>query len=224
MALLEVGLADGVESKSVAPVRAKGVAARSRIISVAEALFTKQGFEGASMRDIAADAGMRAASLYYHFPSKDELLWAVWEKGGLELLARLEDAIRDVSGPWERLEAACVAHVIGLLDWRRANQVLFIMPPWQYPESIRDRVIALRDRYEAILAKLIDELPLRRGVDRHYLRLGLIGALSWSLYWYRSEGDPPATIAKQILVQIRLGVRAERAPPANRLRTRSKLR
>ena len=42
----------------------------------------------AAMRDIAAAAEMQAASVYYYFESKEELLWAVWEKGGLELLHR----------------------------------------------------------------------------------------------------------------------------------------
>src|SRR6266581_1196854 len=40
----------------------KGEQAKARIISVAEALFNKQGFDGASMRDIAAAAEMQAAS------------------------------------------------------------------------------------------------------------------------------------------------------------------
>ena len=34
-----------------------------------------------------------------------------------------------------------MAHISGLLDWRKANQLLFVMPPSQYPEGIRDRVI-----------------------------------------------------------------------------------
>jgi TetR/AcrR family transcriptional regulator, cholesterol catabolism regulator len=81
------------------------------------------------MRDIAAAARMQPASMYYHFSSKEELLWAVWEKGGVELLNRVNDAMSPVTDPWQRLETACVAHVSGLLDWRRANQALFVMPP-----------------------------------------------------------------------------------------------
>jgi TetR/AcrR family transcriptional regulator, cholesterol catabolism regulator len=46
------------------------------------------------------------------------------------------------------MEMACIAHTVGLLDWRRAHQALFLMPPWHYPERIKDRVIALRDQYE----------------------------------------------------------------------------
>ena len=189
------------------PPTTKGVEARQRIIAVAESLFTRKGFDGASMRDIAAEANMQAASMYYYFPSKEELLWAVWEKGGRELLERARVALEGKSDPWERMEAACIAHVAGLLlGWRNVNQVLFIMPPWQYPESIRDRVIALRDEYEAIFIDLIDALPLRSGVDRHRLRLTLIGALSWPLFWYKPGRDKPEAIARQILDLLRKGV------------------
>jgi len=192
-------------------VATKSAEARQRIIAVAEALFTQRGFEGASMRDIAAAANMNVASSYYYFPSKEQLLWAVWEKGGLELLARARSAVEGIVDPWERMEAACVAHVSGLLDWRRANQILFVMPPWQYPEGIRDQVIALRDEYERIFAVLVDDLPLRKGVDRHQLRLMLIGALSWSLYWYKVGGDTPEKIARSMLAMLRAGVEKSNA-------------
>jgi AcrR family transcriptional regulator len=184
----------------------KGAQAKARIIAEAEALFNQQGFDGASMRDIAAAAEMQPASVYYYFVSKEELLWAVWEKGGIELLERVKNAIADKTDPWQRMETACIAHTMGLLDWRRANQALFVMPPWHYPESIAARVIALRDEYEKIFIGLIDQLPLRKGVDRRYFRLSLIGALSWALFWFKRERDTPAAIAKQILAMLRTGV------------------
>src|SRR5271155_3879744 len=195
-------------------VPSKGEKAKARIISVAETLFNKQGFDGASMRDIATAAKMQPASVYYYFKSKEELLWAVWEKGGIELLDRVKTSIADKTGPWQRMETACVAHTSGLLDWRRANQALFVMPPWHYPESIKDRVIALRDEYERIFIRLIDDLPLRSDIDKHYLRLTMIGALSWALFWFKKErDDAPAVIAKQILSLLRSGF-----APTQRLR------
>jgi len=51
-----------------------------------------------------------------------------------------------------------------------------------------------------------DDLPLRKGVDRRYLRLALIGALSWALFWFKKERDTPAAIAKQMLLLLRGGV------------------
>ena len=149
----------------------KGEQAKARIISVAETLFNKQGFDGASMRDIATAARCILHRSTIISKLKEELLWAVWEKGGVELVNRVVDAIADKTDPWQRMETACIAHTTGLLDWRRANQALFIMPPWHYPDGIKARVIALRDEYERIFIGLIDDLPLRKGVDRRYLRL-----------------------------------------------------
>src|SRR6476646_173416 len=88
----------------------KGAQAKARIIAEAETLFNMQGFDGASMRDIAAAAEMRPASVYYYFESKEELLWAVWEKGGIELLDRGKNAFVDKTDPWQRMETACIAH------------------------------------------------------------------------------------------------------------------
>lgn len=191
-----------------APIQmSKGEAAKQRIIQVAETLFSQHGFEAASMRDIAAAAAMQPASVYYHFPSKDAILWAVWEKGGKELLALVQQALEGKTDHWERLEVACTAHVNGLLDRASAFQVLFIMPPWQYPASVKDKVIALRDQYESIFGELIAALPLAPGLDRHYVRLTLIGALSWPLFWYKAERDSPATIARHIFGIIRDGLK-----------------
>jgi AcrR family transcriptional regulator len=188
------------------PSPKKGAQARARIIAAAEALFNQRGFDGASMRDISAAAEMQPASVYYYFESKDELLLAVWEKGGAELLGNVRAAIAHKTDPWQRMEMACIAHTVGLLDWRRAHQALFLMPPWHYPESIKGRVIALRDQYEKVFVDLIDDLPLRKGVDRRYLRLAMIGVLSWPIFWYKKDRDTPATIAKKMLSILRTGV------------------
>jgi AcrR family transcriptional regulator len=158
------------------------------------------------MRDISAAAEMQPASVYYYFESKDELLLAVWEKGGAELLGNVRAAIAHKTDPWQRMEMACIAHTVGLLDWRRAHQALFLMPPWHYPESIKGRVIALRDQYEKVFVDLIDDLPLRKGVDRRYLRLAMIGVLSWPIFWFKKDRDTPATIAKKMLSILRTGV------------------
>jgi AcrR family transcriptional regulator len=54
---------------------------RELILDAAEALFAERGFAGVSVRDIAGEVGVTAASLYNHFPSKDALYVAVLERG-----------------------------------------------------------------------------------------------------------------------------------------------
>jgi AcrR family transcriptional regulator len=61
----------------------KGVETRSQIVQAATRVFAKSGYAGSSLRQIAAEVGVSAASLLQHFGSKEGLLTAVleeWEK------------------------------------------------------------------------------------------------------------------------------------------------
>jgi AcrR family transcriptional regulator len=63
----------------VTPVRAdrRGVARRRQIIDAAIEVFTRRGFRGSSLTEVAEQAGITAAGVLYHFNSKDELLLEV---------------------------------------------------------------------------------------------------------------------------------------------------
>ena len=50
---------------------------RERILDAAEQLFSRAGFNGASLRPITTDAGANLAAVHYHFGSKEALLKAV---------------------------------------------------------------------------------------------------------------------------------------------------
>jgi AcrR family transcriptional regulator len=54
-----------------------GASTRERILDVALDLFTDQGFDGTSMREIAERLGITKPSIYYHFASKEEILLAL---------------------------------------------------------------------------------------------------------------------------------------------------
>src|SRR5690606_10220350 len=68
----------------------QGDATRLRLIKTAERLFAAHGVDAVSVRAINAAAGLGAASVHYHFGSKDELLAAVL----VELGAPVRDRIR----------------------------------------------------------------------------------------------------------------------------------
>ena len=54
--------------------------ARERVLIAAETLFRQRGYNVVTMRDIAEEVGIRQASLYYHFPSKEQLFITVVEQ------------------------------------------------------------------------------------------------------------------------------------------------
>jgi AcrR family transcriptional regulator len=83
---------------------------RDRILDVAEALFAQRGFSGTSMREIASEAGLTAASLYNHFRGKDDLYLAVLQRG----IRPLIDLMRRLEG--ERGEAASEAVIRSVME------------------------------------------------------------------------------------------------------------
>ena len=68
-----------------------------------------------------------------------------------------------------------------------------------------DRLVALRERYEAKVRDIVAQLALPAEVDRDLLRLFLIGALNWTQVWYRPDGKPPRAIARQLVGCLRAG-------------------
>ncbi len=178
---------------------------RQALLEAAARRFLQRGYAAASLREIAADVGMQVGSIYYHFPSKAELRAAVHEEGLRRIRAAVTAALAVPGTPWERLEAACVAHLRVLLEGGHFFQAVMREMPRSH-EPGWQRLIAARDAYEAIFAGLLDELALPPQVERHELRLLLLGALNWTHTWYRPGGQGPAGIARHFLQVLRRGL------------------
>jgi TetR/AcrR family transcriptional regulator len=80
-------------------------ARKDEILEVATRLFAERGYEGASMNDVAELVGMRKASLFYHFATKDALYEAVVDRVIMSMHEPLQ-AIYASGGTFaERLDA-----------------------------------------------------------------------------------------------------------------------
>jgi len=177
---------------------------RPQLLDSAARHFRLQGYEAASMRDIAARAGMKAGSMYYYFPSKEDLLIAVHEEGIRRITSAVTKAITTYESPWERLRAAMSAHLDALLDGGDYAQVVIRELPRDKGPA-RQRLTGLRDDYETIFSDLAEALPLGSGMSRRYLRLMILGALNWSQSWYRPGGDTPDEIAAAFVMILKQG-------------------
>lgn len=176
------------------------------VLDAAARLFCRQGYEGTTLRDIARAVGMLPGSIYCHFDTKEDLLVAVYLRGVDQICQGVEAIVAEHQDPWDRLEAACVTHLEAILRDDDYARVVVRVRPADVPPAAR-RLVAARDRYEALWAALIDALPLRRRADRKTLRLMLLGALNWSQNWYRPEGPAsPRSIARQFTALLRQGM------------------
>jgi AcrR family transcriptional regulator len=177
---------------------------RRQVLTVASELFAKKGFEATSIRDIATAAGMMPGSLYYHFASKEDLYIAVQDASISKIFDAVSKAILASNGPWERLEAAAVAHAEAMLD-RSGFRVLVtpLFPPGLDANIVRE-LVEQRDRFERMIAAVILDLPLPANVDRRIFQRNYLGAINWIPVWFKPDGTlKPADIARQLVLTLR---------------------
>ena len=176
---------------------------RLQIMTEAARLFATRGFDATKIRDIAAAAGILGGSIYYHFASKEEIFLAVHSAGMETISSAVKAAIEGVEDPWNRLEAAAVAHCEALLS---TNELPVLVSPY-FSESVgglRKALIAQRDAYDRLIAAIVDELDLPETIDRKIFRLHFLGALNWIPTWYRSGSRlTPAEIGRQLVTMLR---------------------
>jgi AcrR family transcriptional regulator len=75
-----------------------------RLVAAARARFLRDGVDGASLRGIASDAGTSIGMVYYYFPTKDDLFFAVVEELYGKLLHDIEQAVAPGGAVRERVE------------------------------------------------------------------------------------------------------------------------
>lgn len=176
---------------------------RRQITAEAARLFSERGFSATTIRDIAKAAGILSGSIYYHFASKEEIFLAVHSAGMEAITESVAAAIAAKDDPWDKLEAAAMAHCEGLLS--SADLPVNISPNYSASmAAIRDEMVAQRDRYESMIAAVIEQLDLAPGVDRLVFRKSFLGAINWMPNWWRPGGPiPAAEVGRQIVASLR---------------------
>ncbi len=125
------------------------------ILNAALDAFGQQGFNGASMRDIARGANTSLSNLYNYYRSKSHLLTELLQRANDEQLTRTRDAVH-AAGPTatERLRSAVKAYVGFVVDHQVA--ALVAISEIRYLSGAdRERVVHARDATQAIFEEIV---------------------------------------------------------------------
>jgi AcrR family transcriptional regulator len=199
----------------------KSARTRLRILESAARVFRQNGYAATSLRDIASAARMKAGSLYYHFDDKEELVAEVLDIGVRGAQRAAKKAVDDLGAgapPTERLRAALRSHLRFILsesDFASAN--LRILR--DVPAHVRDKHLARQRAYGRFLAALFADVARSRGanpaIDLSVVRMLCLGALNWSIEWYRKDRLSPDEIVDQLVTMLERGILAPSAAAAH---------
>ena len=173
---------------------------RQELLSAAARLFRDKGFSATSTRDIAGAVGMHSGSPFYHFKSKDALLFAVIEAGMHAAIARQALALQadeadaqapqipalTPRAPQAQIRRLIRAHFETLLG--PGNDFVPVMLYEHRSLSPRQRTVLaqLQLDYEAAWMPVLQALHASGQLNApvKLSRLLILGALNWSVQWF----------------------------------------
>lgn len=197
---------------------------REIIIKAAGRLFREKGYGGTSVRDLADAVGLQSGSLFFHFRSKEEILLSLLEEGLRRAVAILDRHLAAATSPREKLSAILHGHLEAILKEER-DAFYVVLRDWRTLSSqSRRKVIALRDEYEERIASALNELGQTGLIPKNtrIFRLFLLGALNWTVQWYKPDGGLTIEQLADNFLDLILPVRSPRGAvqPARKSSTR----
>jgi len=164
-------------------------ARRLEILRAAGRQFRSRGIVETGMRDIAEAAQVSPANLYNYFQGKSEILFFCQDSSLDRLIAALEKVRCAKTSAAARLRQVIVSHLRCLLDEVEGSAAHLLTNA--LPLRQQRYLVAKRDRYELGVRNLIAS-GMRTGEfvsgDAALVARAMLGALNWSVQWFRPDG------------------------------------
>lgn len=161
-----------------------------RILIAAARVMEREGFATASLREIAAEAGMTKAGLYYHVPSKEFLLFALHERFANKLRDYSERVVSADLTATEKLHEL-VKQTVTTAATYQAEGTVFLREYGRLSGEMAQVISAERDRFREIFERVIDD-GIAAGEFRSgtpYLdTLAILGACNFTAFWFNPDG------------------------------------
>ena len=198
-----------------APSGTSAARTEQRILDVATVLFYEKGYHATTMREVAAGVGIKAGSLYNHFPSKEELFFQIAEGVMQNLLAAGREAVAAEPEPRDQLRALVRAHVVYHAEQRFRAKVADDQLNALGPDR-RAAVVAVRDAYEQLWRDVLDAGRTAHGwvvPDTPVVTFAITTMCTAVDVWYRENGRLTASDVADVYEELVLGA-LERRPQA----------
>ena len=194
------------------------------ILRYAAQVFAGRGYEGASIRDISRASGISLSGLYYYVKSKQEILYLIQIHTFKTILSRLQDSLRGVRDPAERLRIFVRNHLAYFLQHPMEMKVLAHEDD-ALEGPYRKGVAEIKRKYYGIAIEIFEALREENpscDITPRVAVLSLFGMMNWIHTWYQPQRDPQADELSTAMSGMFLhGVMNGRQPSGRAARGRS---
>jgi len=202
-----------VPRKVVEPIKRRA----AEIVAAAAKVFARRGYHGASTQDIADVLGIRQASLYYYFESKEAALEAVCADGVEDYATRARAILALQTNAADKVSRLVLQHLTPAVE-RLEFTLTFLRERRFLPKPARKRIRAIEHDYEGLIEKVIREGvasgEFRPDLDTRMATLALLDLGNSAVLWFGRE--PGATFERVTRSHIDLLLRGFRRTVAAR--------
>jgi AcrR family transcriptional regulator len=174
------------------------------IIAKAAKLFREKGFSATSMRDLAENVGVEAASLYNHISSKGEILQEICFRIANTFLSHIEQVDATDEPSISKVEMILRFHIRQMIE--NYEEVYVSDREWKhltdpYLSNMQAQRRAYRQRFASIIQQGIERKEIK-AIDAPTVVLIMLHAVSGIESWHRSKQKIPAEQLEENMVQI----------------------
>ena len=155
------------------------------VLAAAGRVFADRGYEGATMADVAREAGFSKAGVYHYYASKEHLLHGLLQISLEQVLGDLRRADPGPGAP-ARMSTLFETYLRSFTTHLRVITPLLLRLDLLRPEW--------REEVKALERRIVDRLADAIGADDstlspRTLAFLVLGAANWTYYWYDPDGD-----------------------------------
>jgi AcrR family transcriptional regulator len=184
---------------------------RDRILEAAEAVFGDNGYHDAIVDEIGRRTSLSKGGLYFHFPSKEDLFFAVLDRLADRLVSKAEQAAAGDGPELHRAELALRAVLTSLCRKRRLAR-LMVVQGYSMGNQFERKRAEIFDRFAKVIEVRLSEAASNGETVRvdpaltARIWLGAVNELV--IHWLHEGGPSPAQHADEIIAVLMDGVRA----------------
>jgi len=161
-----------------------------RIFAEAVRIFREKGYHATSMRNIADAVGLQKGSLYHYIPSKEALLFKIFERSSGALTQQLEAISASRDSPPDKLRRAIESHLIALCDQLDIYTV-YLSERRALTNRYHAKVRAEGEKHARLIEQILQEGIAHRDfrvMDTKMVALAILGMCNWLYQWYAPDG------------------------------------
>jgi AcrR family transcriptional regulator len=159
---------------------------QSQLLETAETLFSRKGYDGTSVRDIAEAAGINTAMISYYFGSKEKLMEEIFERKSMNIREKVDLLLKEDSlDPLEKMYSLVDEYIERIMERKRFHRILLCEQIINQNPAIIQMMEKMKTRNSECINDLIrlgqKKGMFRKNIDIPMLSNTLVGTVSHTL-------------------------------------------